>query len=91
MKSNPYKNLSPLERKQDGTPYRMTPVQRKQANSLIRRACCNCEGGNCIALDDSDTCACHQLISTQSAVNGSVGRCFRWTRRWKRRSTAGTR
>ena len=63
MKSNPYKNLPPLERKPDGTPYRMTPAQRKRANSLIRRACCNCESGNCIVLDDGDTCACPQMIS----------------------------
>ena len=63
MKSNPYKNLPPLERRPDGTPYRMTPAQRKRANSLIRRACCNYEGGNCIVLDDGDTCACPQMIS----------------------------
>ena len=63
MKSNPYKNLPPLERKPDGTPYRMTPAQRKRANSLIRRACCNFEGGNCIVLDDGDPCACPQMIS----------------------------
>ena len=63
MKSNPYKNLPPLERKPDGTPYRMTPAQRKRANSLIRRACCNCESGDCIALDNGDTCACPQMIS----------------------------
>ena len=63
MKSNPYKNLPPLERKPDGTPYRMTPAQRKRANSLIRRAYCNCEGGNCIVLDDGDACACPQMIS----------------------------
>ena len=63
MKNNPYKNLPSLERKPDGPPYRMTPAQRKRANSLIRRECCNCEGGNCIALDDGDTCACPQMIS----------------------------
>ena len=51
MKENPYKRLPPLERKPDGTPYRMTPAQRKQANALIRRECCNCEDGNCIVLD----------------------------------------
>lgn len=57
------KTLPPLERRPDGTPYRMTPAQRKRANSLIRRACCNYEGGNCIVLDDGDTCACPQMIS----------------------------
>ena len=63
MIENPYKRLPPLERRPDGIPYRMTPVQRKQANALIRRECCNCEDGNCIALDDGDTCACPQIVS----------------------------
>ena len=38
MIENPYKRLPPLERKPDGTPYRMTPAQRKQANALIRQS-----------------------------------------------------
>jgi len=59
----PYKRLPPLERKPDGTPYRITPAQRKQANALIRRECCNCEDGNCIVLDDGDTCTCPQIVS----------------------------
>ena len=63
MKDNPYKCLPPLERRPDGTPYRMTPAQRKRANSLIRRECCNCEDSNCIALDDGNTCTCPQSIS----------------------------
>lgn len=37
MKENPYKRLTPLERKPDNSLYRMTPTQRKQANALIRR------------------------------------------------------
>ena len=37
MRDNPYKDLPPLERKPDGSLYRMTPAQRKQANALIRR------------------------------------------------------
>ena len=52
MRDNPYKDLPPLERRLDGSLYRMTPAQRKQAASLIRRECCCCEDGNCIALDD---------------------------------------
>ena len=63
MIENPYKRLPPLERKPDGTPYRMTPAQRKQANALIRRECCNCVDGNCSVLDDGDTCTCPQMIS----------------------------
>ncbi len=63
MKENPYKRLPPLERRLDGSLYRMTLAQKKQAASLIRRECCNCEDGNCIVLDDGDTCACPQMIS----------------------------
>ena len=33
MRENPYKRLPPIERKQDGSPYRMTPAQRKRASS----------------------------------------------------------
>ena len=74
MKNNPYKNLPSLERKPDGPPYRMTPAQRKRANSLIRRECCNCEGGNCIALDDGDTCTCPQTVSFSVCC-----KWFRWS------------
>ena len=81
MKENPYKRLPPLERKPDGTPYRMTPAQRKQANALIRRECCNCEDGNCIVLDDGDTCTCPQMVSF------SV--CCKWFR-WAVLPLAGT-
>lgn len=62
MRDNPYKDLPPLERRPDGSLYRMTPAQRKQANALIRRKCCNCENGDCIALDDGDTHTCPQTI-----------------------------
>ena len=34
MKENPYKRLLPIEHRQDGSLYRLTPVQRKQANAL---------------------------------------------------------
>ena len=36
---NNLKKLPPLERKPDGSLYRMTPAQRKRANALIRREC----------------------------------------------------
>lgn len=81
MRDNPYKRLPPLERKPDGTPYCMTPAQRKQANALIRRECCNCEDGNCIVLDDGDTCTCPQMVSF------SV--CCKWFR-WAVLPLAGT-
>ena len=45
MRDNPYKDLLPLERRPDGSLYRMTPAQRKQAASLIRQECCCCEDG----------------------------------------------
>ena len=37
MRNNLYKDLPPLERRPDGSLYRLTPAQRKQAASLIRR------------------------------------------------------
>lgn len=63
MRENPYKRLPPIERRQDGSLYRMTPAQRKQANALIRRECCCYEDGNCMLLDDGDTHTCPQTIS----------------------------
>ena len=74
MKENLYKRLPSLERRPDGSLYRMTPAQRKQANSLIRRECCNCEGGNCIALDDGDGHTCPQMISFSVCC-----KWFRWS------------
>ena len=37
MRDNPYKDLPPLERKPDGSLYRMTPAQRKQAAENERK------------------------------------------------------
>ncbi len=73
MRENPYKRLPPIERKQDSSLYRMTPAQRKQANALIRRECCNYEDGNCIVLDDGDTCTCPQIVSFSVCC-----KWFRW-------------
>jgi len=73
MRDNPYKDLPPLECRPDGSLYRMTPAQRKQAASLIRRECCCCEDGNCIVLDDGDTCTCPQTISFSVCC-----KWFRW-------------
>lgn len=63
MKNSNNKKLPPLERGSDGSLYRMTPAQRKQASTLIRQECCNCYDGNCLVLDDGDTCICPQTIS----------------------------
>ena len=41
----------------------MTPGQRRKANALIRKTCCNYDNGNCIALDDGEECVCVQSIS----------------------------
>ena len=57
------KSLPPIERKPDGSLPRMTPAQRKQANSLIRKICCNYDAGNCLLLDDGEGCVCVQSIS----------------------------
>ena len=73
MRENPYKRLPPIERKQDGSLYLMTPAQRKQANALIRRECCNYEDGNCMLLDDGDTHTCPQAISFSVCC-----KWFRW-------------
>lgn len=42
---------------------RLSPPQSRKVNSLVRRECCNCDGSNCLLLDDGETCVCPQLIS----------------------------
>ena len=42
---------------------RLAPPQSRRVNTLVKRECCNCDGGNCILLDDGDECVCPQLIS----------------------------
>ena len=42
---------------------RLSPPQSRRVNALIKKSCCNCDNGNCILLDDGDTCVCPQLIS----------------------------
>ena len=74
IRENPYKRLTPIERKPDGSLYRMTPAQRKQANALIRRECCCYEDGNCLLLDDGDTHTCPQTISFSVCC-----KWFRWS------------
>ena len=65
--------LPEIERKADGALPRMTPAQRKRANALIRKACCNCDGGNCLLLDDGEPCVCPQSISYSVCC-----KWFRW-------------
>ena len=52
MSKRPYQHLPPLEHRPDGYPYRITPPQKRRASGLIRRECCNCEDGNCLALEN---------------------------------------
>lgn len=90
MKENPYRRLPPIERKSDGSLYRMTPAQRKQANSLIRRECCCYEDGNCMLLDDGDTHTCpqtneqalHTAISVTSPICSLYKSNFGTLRKW---------
>ncbi len=58
-----YCGLPPIERKPDGSLYRMKPAERKQANALLRRECCNYDSGNCILQDNGETHICTQCIS----------------------------
>ena len=57
------KKLPEIERTPGGGLPRMTPAQRKRANALIRKTCCNYNGGNCLLLDDGEECVCVQSIS----------------------------
>ena len=45
---------------------RLSPQQSRRVNALIRKECCNCFDGNCILLDDGESCVCPQLISVSS-------------------------
>ena len=68
MKENPYKRLPPIERKPDGSLYRMTPAQRKHANALIRRECCCYEDGNCMLLDNGGEVICAYQVSLCAVI-----------------------
>lgn len=42
---------------------RMDEGQLRRAKKLIRGLCANCDGGNCLLLDDGETTGCPQLIT----------------------------
>lgn len=42
---------------------RLTPSQRSRCNRLIKRLCANYDDGNCLLLDDGESCICPQTIS----------------------------
>lgn len=75
MENNPNKDLLPLERRPDGSLYRMTPTQRKWASTLIRWTCSCCEGSDCIALDDGDACTCPQAVSFSACCKRNAPLC----------------
>ena len=41
----------------------MTGRQRCRANALIKKLCANYDDGNCLLLDDGESCVCGQSIS----------------------------
>ena len=55
--------LAPVERKPDGTLYRMTPAQHREAKRIIRKLCSNYCEGNCICLDKGEEVPCPQMLS----------------------------
>ena len=55
--------LTPVERKPDGTLYRMTPAQHREAKKIIRKLCSNYCDGNCIRLDQGEEVPCPQMLS----------------------------
>jgi len=57
------KVLIPVERKPDGSLYRMTPAQQRDARKNIRKLCSNCVNGNCIRLDKGEEVPCPQMLS----------------------------
>ena len=45
-------------------PPRMDGAQTRRTRQLVRRLCANCDGSNCLLLDDGDPCLCPQLITS---------------------------
>ena len=42
---------------------RYDPADLKRIKALIKKECCNYDSGNCVLLDDGETCVCPQTIS----------------------------
>lgn len=57
------KDLPPVERRADGSLYRMDAGQRREAVRLIKGRCSYYDSGNCLYLDDSEEVTCPQRIS----------------------------
>ena len=73
MRDNPYKDLPPAGTQAGRFPLPHDTGAEETGGQLIRRECCCCEDGNCIALDDGDTCTCPQTISFSVCC-----KWFRW-------------
>ena len=46
------------------TARRMTGAQSRRSRKLICRLCANYDGGNCLLLDDGESCVCPQFITS---------------------------
>ena len=42
----------------------MSAEQARKARKMIRTLCANCDGNNCLLLDDGESCVCPQLITS---------------------------
>ena len=74
MRDNPYKDLPPLETQAGRFPLpHDTGAKETGGPALIRQECCCFEDGNCIVLDDGDTCTCPQMVSFSVCC-----KWFRW-------------
>ena len=57
------KNLPPVERRADGSLYRMDGKQRREGARLIKGLCSYYDNGNCLYLDRGEAVTCPQSIS----------------------------
>ena len=48
--------------------WKIHSTHRQRVNSLVRRLCYCCDGGNCILLDDGEPHRCIQLISRSGII-----------------------
>lgn len=57
------KDLPPIERRPDGSLYRMDAKQRRVALRLIKGLCSYYDSGNCLYLDRGEEVTCPQSVS----------------------------
>ena len=55
--------------KRASDPSRMSASQARRVRKLVRVLCANCDGGNCLLLDDGESCLCPQLIASSLICN----------------------